>query len=192
MTSNIKSDKENPRNVKKDNNFEEKISQKITNTAVVEISESFFQKFTFGFDFIKKYFDINTSDFFKRVFLAFIPFNPYFYNAIEDKPDIWGPFWIYTTLIFITGACGSISHYLYNDEVVTKSYYQEIIPPACGYFYGVGFILPLILYFVMKCFGSKTDYMKILCTYGYSMIVYIPILIIISIIPGVSYKINNI
>lgn len=137
---------------------------------------------------LKPYFNIDTEDFFKRFFHSLIPFNPYFYDSIENNPDLWGPFWIYTFLIFAIAACGSLQTYLGNTTL-PSSFYQTFLPVAAGMIYGVGFILPTILYIFMKCFGSDSAFMNILCTYGYSMGIYIPAIVACTFPIGVSkYK----
>jgi len=39
---------------------------------------------------------------------ALIPKKPDFFEISRDNPDLWGPFWIYTSLIFIISAVGNI------------------------------------------------------------------------------------
>jgi len=170
-------------------NKKEEIKQKIIQgafqSAAVETSDNIFQKVSIGFDFLKKYFDIDTADFFKRLLQAIVPFNPMFYKSIELTPDLWGPVWIYTTLIFIIAACGSISKYL-NNDVINVSFFQEFIPIAAAFIYGLGFILPLVLFILMKIFGTASSYVTIICIYGYSMGIYLPIIIACTVPIGVS------
>lgn len=153
----------------------------LTNTIVVV------SKFFYFFRMLKPYFNIDTEDFFKRFFHSLIPFNPYFYDSIENNPDLWGPFWIYTFLIFAIAACGSLQTYLSNTSL-PSSFYQTFLPVAAGMIYGVGFILPSIIYILMKCFGSDSVFMNILCTYGYSMGIYIPAIVACTFPIGVSLK----
>lgn len=148
---------------------------------LADLSNSYLIKFRF----LKKYFDIDTADFFKRFLQALIPFNPFFHDTIEHNPDLWGPFWIYTFLIFIIAACGSITKYL-GGTTVSDSFFQQFIPVAASLIYGIGFLLPLFLYIAMKCFGTKSELVSVICTYGYSMSIYIPVIIACSLPIGVS------
>ncbi len=63
-----------------------------------------------------------------RLLHSLIPFNPKFYDISEKTPDLYGPFWIYTTLIFIIAAAGSLSGYL--QDVSSKNFFQEFVPIA--------------------------------------------------------------
>lgn len=160
------------------------LEEKVAHTAVVEYADGIFSKYMCEFNSLKKYFDINTSDFFGRFLKALIPFNSYFYSSIEINPDLWGPIWINTFLVFLIASCGTLVKYLTNTKA-DDSFYQEFIPISAGVVYGVGLVLPLILYILMKCFGSKSSLITIVCVYGYSMGIYIPVIIACSIPIGV-------
>ena len=126
--------------------------------------------------FLQKYFDIDTEEIKERLISSLIPLNSRFYNLIENKPDLYGPFWIYTTLIFVIAASGSMTKYL--QGITNEDYFQEFIPKAASIIYGIGFCLPLIIYVLMYFFGSDATFILILCIYSYSFTIYIPIMIL--------------
>ena len=126
--------------------------------------------------FLQKYFDIDTEEIKDRLISSLIPLNSRFYNLIEKKPDLYGPFWIFTTLIFVIAASGSMTKYL--QGITNEDYFQEFIPKAAYIIYGIGFCLPLIIYVLMYFFGSDTSFILILCIYSYSFTIYIPIMIL--------------
>jgi hypothetical protein len=47
-----------------------------------------------------------------KLISSLIPFNKDFHQLAEDKPDLYGPFWIYTTLIFIVAVTSNMSAYI--------------------------------------------------------------------------------
>lgn len=114
----------------------------------------------------------------QRIINSFIFYNASFYEISSGAPDLYGPFWIYTTLIFVIAACGSLSKYFQGKT--TTNFFQEFVPVATTTIYGIGFGLPALIYILMKVFGSNTSYPCALCIYGYSLSVFIPILIICS------------
>jgi hypothetical protein len=59
-----------------------------------------------------------------------IPFNTKFYDISHKNPDLYGPFWIYTTLIFIMAASGSLNKYLKGAS--TDELFQQFIPLAAS------------------------------------------------------------
>ena len=155
----------------------ERVALGLYQSAAQEVSENWMDKFSCGCEFLKPYFEIDTSDFFKRFFQSLVPFNGYFSDSIEKNPDLWGPFWIYTFLVFVIAACGSIQKYLSNTNL-TESFYHKFVPISAGMIYGIGFVLPGFLFITIKCcFKGETSFMTILCTYGYSMSIYIPTVI---------------
>ena len=126
--------------------------------------------------FLQVYFDFETEEITKRLIASLIPFNKNFINLVEKKPDLYGPFWIYTTLIFIIASAGSLTQYIHGAD--QEDYFQKFIPIAGGVIYGIGFCLPLIVKALMYVFGSETGFVLVLCIYAYSFTIYAPIFIL--------------
>ena len=162
----------NYNNNNNNNNFTETIMNKLDKS----INENWYDKLKCNITFLQKYFDIDTEEIKERLISSLIPLNSRFYNLIEKKPDLYGPFWIFTTLIFIISVSGSMTKYL--QGITNEDYFQQFIPKAAYIMYGIGFSLPIIIYIVMYFFGSKTSFILILCTYSYSFSIYIPIMIL--------------
>mmetsp|Transcript_8127 Transcript_8127/g.9226 ORF Transcript_8127/g.9226 Transcript_8127/m.9226 type:complete len:92 (-) Transcript_8127:158-433(-) len=81
---------------------------------------------------------------------------------------MYGPFWIYTTLIFLLTFSENLHNYLLEGRENFESDFSNV-PPSCFVIYGVGFGVPLALSFVMKLLTSDKLYFKeITCIYGYS------------------------
>ncbi len=76
------------------------------------------------------YFDVTTDEVRDRIINSLIPFNPKFHDISHNNPDLYGPFWIYTTLIFIIAAAGSLTKYLENDT--SQDYFQVFVPKAAS------------------------------------------------------------
>ena len=126
--------------------------------------------------FLQIYFDFETEEIIKRLIASLIPFNKNFIKLVEKNPDLYGPFWIYTTLIFIVSCAASLTKYLQGAN--NEDYFQKFIPLAMSVIYGIGFCLPLIIKVLMFLFGSETSFILVLNIYAYSFSVYAPILIL--------------
>ncbi len=96
-------------------------------SAVEEATQAWFEKLKCNMEWLRQYFNIKTEDILKRLGNSLIPFNPKFIDLIESSsPDVYGPFWVYTTLIFVIAAAGSISSYF--SGLKDKGFFQEFIP----------------------------------------------------------------
>ena len=126
--------------------------------------------------FLQIYFDFETDEIIQRLIASLIPFNKNFINLVEKKPDLYGPFWIYTTLIFIVASAASLTKYI--QGATDEDYFQKFIPLAMSVIYGIGFCLPLIVKVLMYIFGSETSFVLVLNIYAYSFSIYAPILIL--------------
>lgn len=57
------------------------------------------------------YFDLTDFEFKKRLVNSLIPFSRNFITMYSEKPDLYGPFWITTTLIVILTLVGNLARY---------------------------------------------------------------------------------
>ncbi|KAL5723161.1 hypothetical protein ACHQM5_006586 [Ranunculus cassubicifolius] len=123
----------------------------------------------------KPYFNVDTSDVLDRIKDSLIPFRGSFSEKTADNPDLYGPFWICTTLIFVAAAIGTfvtyVAHKLQNKD---WDYDINVITWSAGLFYGYVTVVPLGLYFILKYFSAPSGLVQLLCLYGYSLFVFIP------------------
>ena len=127
------------------------------------------------FGFIRPYFQVTFNDIKTRIIQSFIPLNNLFFNTANDKPDLYGPFWIYTTLIYVMAAGGALSYYFTDNK---NNYFQSFVPVAGSILYSFGFGFPLVLWLCFKFFKINMKYMTLICLYGYSLTCFVPVLII--------------
>ena len=155
-----------------------KIAEKAVDNIAKEAEKTYLDKLLCFLNYFKQYFKITTKDIQNRIISSLKPINNSFYEEAINKPDLYGPFWIYTTLIFSIAAGGSLSKY-FND-ISTENFFQKFVPIAGSLIYIIGFGLPLLLYFGTRIFGEKIPYFTIVCIYGYSFTCFIPVMLICS------------
>lgn len=73
----------------------------------------------------------------------------------KAKPDLYGPMWIYTTLIIVLSISGNYSLYLQSDKTKKFVYQFNFIPIAATVIYAVGLGLPFALKLMMKFLGAN-------------------------------------
>lgn len=131
----------------------------------------------------KPYFDIDTSDVLERIMDSLFPFRGTFNEKTATNPDLYGPFWICTTLIFVAASIGTfvtyIAHKLKSKE---WDYDINLVTWSAGLFYGYVTIVPLCLYVILKYFSAPAGLVQLFCLYGYSLFVFIPAMCM-SIVP---------
>eukprot|EP01017_Pseudomicrothorax_dubius_P005504 TRINITY_DN1140_c0_g1_i5.p1 TRINITY_DN1140_c0_g1~~TRINITY_DN1140_c0_g1_i5.p1 ORF type:complete len:256 (+),score=35.98 TRINITY_DN1140_c0_g1_i5:41-808(+) len=141
----------------------------------------------FTFDFYRPLFNVTTADVRDRLLESFLPLRSNFFQVMNGKPDLYGPFWVYTSLIFMLAAAGNLSRYLsaHNAEEsgvkVHFKYDFNFVPFATSVVYGFGFFFPLVLNCLLNIFGSKTRYIDTLCLYGYATAVFVPVAVLAAI-----------
>ena len=84
----------------------------IYQTATEKIKKGWFDCCNFT-HILQPYFNVENTDIKSRILHSLIPFNPRFYDIIDNNPDLYGPFWISSTLILTIAASGGLHRYLY-------------------------------------------------------------------------------
>ncbi|CAL0300086.1 unnamed protein product [Lupinus luteus] len=140
-----------------------------------------FQAFTIAA--YKPYFDVDTCDVLERIKDSLFPFRGTFNEKTATNPDLYGPFWICTTLIFVAASIGTfvtfISHKVKDQE---WNYDINLVTWSAGLFYGYVTIVPLGLYVILKYFSVPSGLVQLFCLYGYSLFIFIPAMCM-SIVP---------
>jgi hypothetical protein len=139
----------------------------------------------------REYFNVDTNDVAWRVSSSLIgPFKPDFMEVTWNRPDLYGPFWVATTLIFVIAVAGNYAKYLaFNQHPASNS------PPdssgtqiqqqwfndyskmgiSAAVIYGYIFILGVGLYFAVRYFKGDIKLVNIFCIYGYCLTIFIPV-----------------
>lgn len=159
---------------------EEQQMEKVENTSEQEAKKedqpkSYIDKLLCIFNFIRPYFKVTFNDIKLRLKSSFIPIKNDFMDIAVKTPDLYGPFWIYTTLIYVIAAGGALSYYFTN---AVNNYFQLFVPVAGSILYSFGFGFPLALWLCMKVFKLEMKYVSLVCLYGYSLTCFIPVLIL--------------
>lgn len=120
---------------------------------------------------LSPFFDVTTKDIQQRLLLSLVPFSPKFHPTYHAKPDLYGPFWILTSLIATLFIAGNLSRYLKVGKDKFE-YNFSVIPIAAGILYGVGIGLPVLVHSSQRWFGTNTRPATPLASaigiYGYS------------------------
>ncbi|MQM10319.1 hypothetical protein Taro_043211, partial [Colocasia esculenta] len=102
----------------------------------------------------KPYFDVDTSDVMERIREAFFPFKGSFTEKTTNNPDLYGTFWICTTLIFVAVAIGTFVTYLAHKWHEKEWDYDiKLVTWSISLFYGYVTIVPLCLYIILRYFS---------------------------------------
>ncbi|XP_023771421.1 uncharacterized protein LOC111920076 isoform X1 [Lactuca sativa] len=129
------------------------------------------------------YFDVDTSDILARIKDSFFPFKGTFSQKTATTPDLYGPFWICTTLIFASASIGTCVTYLARKlHHLEWDYDIHLLTWSASVLYGYVVVVPIALYIILKYFSAPLGLAQLLCLYGYSLFIFIPA-VFLSIIP---------
>ncbi|KAG0203780.1 hypothetical protein BGX28_004060 [Mortierella sp. GBA30] len=129
-----------------------------------------------------KFFDVDTAQVMERCFASVVP-KDNFLEVMGGSPDLYGPFWIATTVIFVLFVTSSIVDSI-NAYINKTTYSYDIFQMtfAFGTIYTYAFLVPLLVWGATKYFGCQPDLLEMLSLYGYALTIWIPVSIL-SVIP---------
>lgn len=136
----------------------------------------------FSIDTYKAYFDVDTIDVQNRIVAAMLTCNiPDGFrhsvmgvNSPEGKgPDLYGPFWITTTLVFFLAVTSNLHLYFHTTDDNFEADIFHLIH-STWILFTYAFLLPALLFVTFRCLAIQLPLMELVCLYGYSLIPYYP------------------
>jgi len=140
----------------------------------------------FSIDFYRRYFDVDTDDVKSRVVGAIVP-RPnvkFLEDVIKRKPDLYGPFWIAVTLVISVAVSGNLASYFQvavsegGDSGSFRWHYDfHKVTLAATAVFGYAWLVPsgLFAYLMWTSSAGGLTFLELICLYGYSLVIYIPI-----------------
>ncbi|KAH8990833.1 Yip1-domain-containing protein [Lactarius akahatsu] len=133
-------------------------------------------------DYYQHHFDVDTKTVLLRCVNTLNPLSLTYTSAhLTPAPDLYGPFWTLTTLIFTLFITSSLAHsivsYLSSDPV---EYDFALLSTAVGLVYAYGIGVPVLLWGALRYAGISEGWTMVeaVTVWGYAMFVWIPVSIL--------------
>ncbi|RKF57404.1 Protein YIP5 [Erysiphe neolycopersici] len=128
--------------------------------------------------FYAQFFDVDTAAVLSRCWATIYP-RANFIEVLGGNPDLYGPLWIATTVVFILFLGGTINQYLSETNGTQFVYDFTLLSGAAGLIYGYTLLVPMILFLALKYFGSDSaNLLECWALYGYSNLIWIPVALV--------------
>mmetsp|Transcript_14967 Transcript_14967/g.22420 ORF Transcript_14967/g.22420 Transcript_14967/m.22420 type:complete len:322 (+) Transcript_14967:117-1082(+) len=160
---------------------------------------------------LQEFFDVDTVDIKLRIISSVRHCNnpDIFRESIlyreGTRPDLYGPVWVFMTLVLFLAATSNTSKYLHTDAIEEFEYDISHLVHAFTVLLFYTFGLPFLIYMMLQCVGvsgvpsasvnsndnvnpipplSLIDYV---CIYGYSLVPYLP-MTVLCLVPSVMLE----
>lgn len=90
------------------------------------------KRFLWTISFYAQFFDVDTSAVLQRCWAALFP-RANFLDVLEGNPDLYGPFWIATTVVLILFLGGTVSQYLSSADKAPFAYDFKLLSGKTTY-----------------------------------------------------------
>ncbi|KAL8793785.1 MAG: hypothetical protein Q9195_003615 [Heterodermia aff. obscurata] len=145
------------------------------------------KRYLWSLPFYAQFFDVDTTSVLSRCASALYPRAP-FLDTLEGNPDLYGPIWIATTVVFILFLTGTISQYLAYRGKEHFAYDFSLLSGAAGLVYGYTLFIPVVLWGLLRWYGASSSaagangegisLVECWALYGYGNIIWIPVALI--------------
>ncbi|KAI9813346.1 MAG: hypothetical protein M1826_002514 [Phylliscum demangeonii] len=141
-------------------------------------SASSSKRYLWTLSFYAQFFDVDSHEVVRRCTTALYP-RANFLDVMEGNPDLYGPFWIATTVVVILFLTGTISQYLSRRGEGHFAYDFRLLSGAAGLIYGYTGVIPVALWAILKWFGSESaNLLECVALYGYANLIWVPVALI--------------
>ncbi|XP_029380930.1 protein YIPF1 [Echeneis naucrates] len=141
-----------------------------------------------SFEYYQQFFDVETHHVKERIIGSMLPWpgKNFIQFYLRRNPDLYGPFWICTTLVFAVAISGNLSNVLVTFGHTNFKYSPEFrqVTIAATAIFSYAWLVPLALWGFLLWRSNKImnlvsySFMEILCVYGYSLSIWIPTVIL--------------
>eukprot|EP00835_Amoeboradix_gromovi_P000931 NODE_35_length_31537_cov_0.293403.p13 type:complete len:175 gc:universal NODE_35_length_31537_cov_0.293403:346-870(+) len=131
-------------------------------------------------NYYRKYFNVDSNAIFQRTSLSFIPSHKLI-DSIFDNPDLWGPFWMATTLIVLLFVGSSLLQSILasSNGVDVSNYDLKKLYTGISLIYPYVFGMPLLIWIVCRYYATPTTFFALVDLYGYTLFVWLPTSVIL-------------
>lgn len=133
--------------------------------------------------FYAQFFDVDTNEVLRRCFSAILPMHN-FLDVLDGAPDLYGPFWLATTVVVILFLAGTMSWKLAAEGHApgkhVAGYDFTLLSGAAGLIYGYTAVVPCALWAALRFWaGSEAaSLLETLALYGYANVIWIPVALV--------------
>mmetsp|Transcript_30144 Transcript_30144/g.80986 ORF Transcript_30144/g.80986 Transcript_30144/m.80986 type:complete len:325 (+) Transcript_30144:68-1042(+) len=129
--------------------------------------------------YYKPLFDVDSHHIVTRVVHAVLPRpRAQFFELISPNPDLYGPFWIATTLIFVIAVTGNLAKWMTftpTDSESQWSYDFTKLTGASTAVYMYVSLAPLGVWASLRYMQATKRLVDMMCIYGYALASFVPI-----------------
>lgn len=136
----------------------------------------------FSLNYYRQYFDLNTSDFFRNCLASMNPLTQPSADDFNHVGDLYGSVWITASLVFLLFFCNSFAillsgWFLGMDLKTLQINYFKMIVASINLLYGYTFVIPAILYIVLKFYLKVlflAPFTNLISIYSYANLLWSP------------------
>ncbi|CAO3695980.1 unnamed protein product [Rhizopus stolonifer] len=127
-------------------------------------------------EYYATFFDVDTTQVIERCLKSVYPVGDFAADTLQNQPDLYGPFWVATSVVFSLFVCSSLAGSLAAYIAGTSYVYDfTLLSFAVVDVYTYAFLCPTLVWASTKYFGCQPSLLEIINYYGYGLTIWIPV-----------------
>lgn len=117
--------------------------------------------------YYQRFFNVDTSDVMWRLSCVLIPTDGLFLEKIQSNIDLYGPFWVSASLVFLTGVTANLANYIDSQTAIWQYDFTRMTFASLLIFLYL-LIVPLLLWIALIYHSINAKLVEVICAYGYA------------------------
>jgi len=127
----------------------------------------------FTLEYYQQFANVDSSEVLWRCLRSLWPFKFDFVRYVRSNPDIYGPFWISCTMVFMLAATSNFVSYEFSTPAAPWAYDIKKVTIGFPLIFSFNFGIPILLWLYFRWIDFNVSLIELLCIYGYSNFIYI-------------------
>lgn len=115
-----------------------------------------------SFEYYQPYFNVSQQTVLTRIVRSLSPWRGDFFATSDKDSDLYGPFWILTTIIFLLSLMGNLSSYIRHFRDEEFEFRLELVRYGTIVVYSFGLGFPVVLGLLLRFFKSNVTAFQVI------------------------------
>eukprot|EP00697_Spironema_sp_BW2_P006234 gnl/Spiro4/18727_TR10006_c0_g1_i1.p1 gnl/Spiro4/18727_TR10006_c0_g1~~gnl/Spiro4/18727_TR10006_c0_g1_i1.p1 ORF type:complete len:336 (+),score=77.34 gnl/Spiro4/18727_TR10006_c0_g1_i1:57-1010(+) len=122
-------------------------------------------------------FNVDTTEVLWRLASGLMPIKNMLFSRIAENPDLYGPFWITTTAVFLFAITANIISWAAHAADPDWDYDFSRLTLSAALFYGFNFLVPAGIYLLNNWYSGSLSLAQTVDLYNYPMVLFLLFLV---------------
>mmetsp|Transcript_16307 Transcript_16307/g.31640 ORF Transcript_16307/g.31640 Transcript_16307/m.31640 type:complete len:346 (+) Transcript_16307:154-1191(+) len=142
-------------------------------------------------EYYMPYFNVVTQDIIDRMQRVATPWKNDFFETLDNRPDLYAPFWVCATLVFLIASMSNLASWIDHDSSSGVEWQHDfkVLGLGASFVFGFALAMPFVAWGCFTYLGVSTaniSFTELACVYGYSIAPFL-VACVICMVPDLEW-----